>query len=310
MAVVLVLLVLSALVFRLGQHPVPVRYRTAIVEHGSIESRVSATGTVRPVVQVEVGSQVSGTVERLFADYHSRVKRGQVLLQIEPSTFGARVLEAEAATARAEAALKEARRQLARAQELIQQKYIAQADLDATQATVDGREADVKQAHAQLEAARLDLDHTTIRAPIDGVVISRSMGTITTLTPEDAAAIKRECPTVEAVAPGVRTVTQLVWGDQNWSTQVQGTSADFVVVRQWPLTSGVFLSDADVRGAAKVCVLGSKVTQQLYGSTDPIGTLVRIKNIPFRVIGVLAFKGGTGFGGDQDDVFLGYFFFM
>ena len=130
------------------------------------------------------------------------------------------------------------------------------------------------------------------------------MGSITTLTPDDALAIKRECSAVEAVAPGVRTVAQLVWGDQNWSTQVQGTTADFVIVRQWPLTAGVFISDADVRGAAKVCVLGAKVVQQMYGSSDPLGTMVRVKGIPFRVIGVLSFKGGTGFGGDQDDVVL------
>jgi len=95
-----------------------------------------------------------------------------------------------------------------------------------------------------------------------------------------------------------------VWGDQNWNTQVQGTTPEYAQIRQWPMTSGVFISDADVRGGAKVCVLGSKVVQQLYGSADPIGTLVRIKGIPFQVIGVLAFKGGTGFGGDQDDIVL------
>ncbi|MBI1799172.1 MAG: ABC transporter permease [Candidatus Eisenbacteria bacterium] len=130
------------------------------------------------------------------------------------------------------------------------------------------------------------------------------MGSTTTLTPEDAIAIKRECPAVVAVAPAVRTVTQVVWGNQNWSTQVMGTTADYAIIRQWPAADGVFISDTDVRGAAKVCVLGSKVAQQLYGAAEPVGSTVRIRNIPFRVIGVLAFKGGMGMGGDQDDVVL------
>ena len=129
-------------------------------------------------------------------------------------------------------------------------------------------------------------------------------GGITTLTPEDAVAIKQECPAVDLVAPVVRTSAQLVWGDQNWNTQVQGTTPEYALIRQWPVTNGVFLSDADVRGAAKVCVLGATVVKQLYASSDPVGSMIRIKNIPFKVIGVLAFKGGTGFGGDQDDVVL------
>ena len=128
------------------------------------------------------------------------------------------------------------------------------------------------------------------------------MGSITTLTPEDAVAIKAECSGVEAVAPGVRTVAQVVYGNANWSTQVQGTTPDFVFVRQWPVQSGVFVTDSDVRGAAKVCVLGTNVAQQLFGDADPVGQVVRIKDIPFRVVGVLAAKGGQGFGGNQDDM--------
>ncbi|HTM56794.1 MAG TPA: ABC transporter permease [Candidatus Udaeobacter sp.] len=129
-------------------------------------------------------------------------------------------------------------------------------------------------------------------------------GANTTLTAEDATAIKAECPAVDLVAPVVRTAAQVVWGDQNWSTQVQGTTPEYAQIRQWPVSSGVFISDADVRGSAKVCVLGQKVVQQVYGTSDPVGTMIRIKNIPFKVIGVLSFKGGGGFGGDQDDVIL------
>jgi len=128
------------------------------------------------------------------------------------------------------------------------------------------------------------------------------MGSTTTLTPDDALAIKAECSGVEAVAPGVRTVAQVVYGNLNWSTSVQGTTPEFVFVRQWPVANGVFITDSDVRGAAKVCVLGSNVAQQLFADADPVGQTVRIKDIPFRVVGVLIPKGGQGFGGNQDDV--------
>ena len=127
------------------------------------------------------------------------------------------------------------------------------------------------------------------------------MGGITTMTPDDAVAIKRECPAVTLVAPGVRTVAQLVAGNQNWGTQVQGTTPEFVDIRQWPVESGVFITDSDVRGAAKVCVIGQSVKTQLFGDVDPVGQVIRIKDIPFRVVGVLSYKGGTGFGGDVDD---------
>jgi putative ABC transport system permease protein len=128
------------------------------------------------------------------------------------------------------------------------------------------------------------------------------MGSTTTLTPDDALAIKAECPAIEAVAPAVRTVAQVVYGNLNWSTAIQGTTPEFVFVRQWPVASGVFITDSDVRGAAKVCVLGSNVAQQLFADADPVGQTVRIKDIPFRVVGVLVPKGGQGFGGNQDDI--------
>jgi HlyD family secretion protein len=152
-----------------------VRYRTAGVERGAIEAVVSATGTVQPVVQVDVGSQVSGTVSKLHADYNSRVREGQVLCEIEPSSFKARVAQAEAAVARAEAAVKEAKLQLDRANELLPQKYVSQSDVDEAESTLQQRQADLKQARAQLEAAQVDLNNTTIRSPIEGVVIARAV---------------------------------------------------------------------------------------------------------------------------------------
>jgi len=153
------------------------RYRTAAVERGSIQSTVSATGTVNPVVQVEVGSQVSGTVQKLYADYNQRVKAGQVLLQIEPSSFRARMVQAQASVARAQAAVADGQRQLKRSEELIKDQVISQADLEAAQVTLQQREADLAAAKAQLDAARVDLNNTTIKAPIDGVVISRAIDT-------------------------------------------------------------------------------------------------------------------------------------
>jgi len=151
------------------------RYRTATVEVGALRSVVSATGTIRPVVQVQVGSQVSGTVSKIYADYNSRVKEGQLLLQLEPSSFRARAAQAEAAVARADAALKEGQRQLRRSRELVKDNYVSQADVEAAEVEAETREADLKQAQAQLQSAAVDLSNTTIRAPIDGVVISRTI---------------------------------------------------------------------------------------------------------------------------------------
>ena len=151
------------------------RYRTAAVERGAIRSVVSATGTIEPVVQVQVGSQVSGTVSKLYADYNSLVKQGQLLLQLEPSSFRARAAQAEATVARAEATLKESQRQLRRSQELVKDNYVAQADVEAAEVDVDQKQADLKLAQAALQSAAVDLANTTIRAPIDGVVIARSV---------------------------------------------------------------------------------------------------------------------------------------
>jgi len=130
------------------------------------------------------------------------------------------------------------------------------------------------------------------------------MGSITTMTPDDAIAIGRECPAVAAVTPAVRTLAQVVYGNQNWSTSIQGVGPDFVVIRQWPVESGVGITDSDVRGSAKVCVLGVNVAKQLFADSDPVGLNVRIKDIPFKIVGVLSAKGGSGFGGDVDDIVL------
>lgn len=153
----------------------PTRYRTAAVERGPIEATVSATGTIQPVEQVEVGSQVSGTVEKLFADYNARVTAGQVLCQLEPSSLRARMVQAEAAVARAEAAVRDGDRALKRARELRDRDVISEVDLEAAEVAKQQRDADLQSARAQLQVARVDLEHTTIRSPIDGVVIARTI---------------------------------------------------------------------------------------------------------------------------------------
>lgn len=172
--VIALVAVLGVLIWRSRSSGAP-KYRTADLSRGAIESVVSATGTIRPVEQVQVGSQVSGTVERIFADYNSRVRAGQVILQLERSSFLARVAQAEAAVAKAEATVRDGERVLARAEELFKQNYVSQAELDNARVTLQQRRADLKQASAQLQSARVDLAYTTIRSPIDGVVIARSV---------------------------------------------------------------------------------------------------------------------------------------
>jgi len=123
-----------------------------------------------------------------------------------------------------------------------------------------------------------------------------------TLTYDDAKAISAECPSVESVAPTVRGSAQIVFGNQNWSTIVMGASADMLAVRDWPLASGRNITPSDVDGAAKNCLIGRTVAENLFGDTDPIGKIIRIKKIPFEVVGLLNRKGQSPQGVDQDDV--------
>jgi putative ABC transport system permease protein len=126
-------------------------------------------------------------------------------------------------------------------------------------------------------------------------------GMATTLTVEDAAAL-RAVPGVEYLASGVNSRAQLVAGNQNWSSQIQGTDVDLPLIRNWPMKFGSFFTAQDVSGAAKVAVLGQTVAENLFGAdTDPTGQIIRVKNQPFKVLGVLTPKGATGFGQDQDD---------
>jgi putative ABC transport system permease protein len=132
--------------------------------------------------------------------------------------------------------------------------------------------------------------------------VRMGQGNASTLTPDDAMAI-RELPGVQYVAPGVNTRGQVVAGNMNWGTQVQGTDVDLPLIRSWPATHGAFFAPVDVATAAKVAVLGSVVHEQLFGAeVDPVGQIIRINNQPFTIVGVMASKGQSGMGQDQDDL--------
>src|ERR1041385_5611338 len=125
-----------------------------------------------------------------------------------------------------------------------------------------------------------------------------------TLMVEDADAIRREIPGVQGVSPEVRSVAQVTAGNQNWSPQILGESPDYFELRQWPLSGGAAFTEQDVRGANKVAVIGKTTAQQLFGSESPIGQIVRIKNVPFMIVGLLAPKGLSVMGSDQDDAII------
>lgn len=165
------------------------RFRTASVERGPITATVSATGTLNPVTSVQVGTQVSGQIKELFVDFNSPVKKGQLVARIDPETFEYRVRQAQAdaeaarsALGRAQVNLANVKRDLDRTRELVSRNFVSPAELDARQAAFDLAQADVRNAQAgvaqreaSLASARVDLGRTEIRAPVDGVVIKRSV---------------------------------------------------------------------------------------------------------------------------------------
>ena len=134
--------------------------------------------------------------------------------------------------------------------------------------------------------------------------VRMGQGNATTLMPEDAEAL-RSVPGVQYVAAGANTRGQIIAGSQNWSTNTEGTDIDLPLIRSWPTKYGSFFTEQDVKGAAKVAVLGSVVADTLFGpDVDPTGEMIRIKNQPFKVVGVMATKGQSGTGQDQDDTVL------
>ena len=122
------------------------------------------------------------------------------------------------------------------------------------------------------------------------------------LTVDDLEAIKREVPSVSMVTPSVNTRAQLIAGNQNWNTSLQGVSEQYPDIRKWSIQSGAFFTDADVRTAARVIVIGQTLADTLYAGSDPVGQTIRVSNLPFRVVGVMAAKGQDPQGRDQDDI--------
>jgi putative ABC transport system permease protein len=123
-----------------------------------------------------------------------------------------------------------------------------------------------------------------------------------TLTVEDLEAIRREVPSVSMVTPAINARSQLVAGNMNWNTSVQGVSEQYPDVRKWPVQSGAFFTEADVRTAARVIVIGQTIADNLFGGIDAVGQTLRVSNLPFRVVGVMARKGQDQGGRDQDDI--------
>jgi putative ABC transport system permease protein len=127
-------------------------------------------------------------------------------------------------------------------------------------------------------------------------------GSVQTLKEEDAAAIEQECPAVMYVSPSVNARAQTVYGNKNWNTSISGTGARYPEVRNWDVEFGAYFDDNMVKSAAKVCVLGADVKTNLFEDEDPVGKVIRVKKIPFKVLGVLKKRGESGGFGSRDDM--------
>lgn len=129
-------------------------------------------------------------------------------------------------------------------------------------------------------------------------------GSVTSLTADDAEVILKECPSVSMVSPTVNSRAQVVYQNKNWNTTVNGVGVDYLKIRDWQLEAGAFINNANVRAAAKLCVIGKTIVEELFENSNPIGQIIRINQIPFTVIGVLKTKGESGGWMDQDDTIM------
>jgi HlyD family secretion protein len=214
LAVALLLLLLGALALHLrsDETAIDVTYTLTRVERGDLLYSISATGTLRPLITVQVGSQVSGTIEEVYADFNSKVKKGQIVAQIEPALFRAQVAQAQANYESSNAVLEkawviveDARRQLARAKDLQKKSMMAESDVEAAQFNFDAavvetrvKKAAVAQAKATLDQAQINLANTTIYTPIEGVVLSKDVDVGQTV------AASLQAPTLFTIAQDLR----------------------------------------------------------------------------------------------------------
>src|SRR6266404_2027921 len=160
-------------------------------------------------------------------------------------------------------------------------------------------------AKAQVEAQIASLGENVIlifSGSTTSSGIRTGWGGAGTLKIEDAEAIRREVPGVIAVSEEVVSTTQVAAGNQNWFTRIYGESADYLDLRQWPLADGAPFTDQDVRSSNKICIIGKTTASQIYGNEDPVGQILRIKNVPFTITGILTPKGLSTQGVDQDDI--------
>jgi putative ABC transport system permease protein len=159
-------------------------------------------------------------------------------------------------------------------------------------------------AKAQVEARIAALGQNVIMVfsgSVNRSGVFSGFGGAGTLTVDDATAIQNEVPNVVAVSPEVRSGAQIAAGENNWSTQVMGEDVDYLTIRVWDIAEGAMFTEADVRSAAKVCVLGKTTADKLFLGESPVGQNIRIKNVPVKVLGVLKAKGVSMMGSDQDD---------
>ncbi len=129
-------------------------------------------------------------------------------------------------------------------------------------------------------------------------------GTSASITPDDLIAIQTQCPSVAFASPSVRDGGQIVYQEQNWRASILGVTPEYFTIRSWPVASGQYFTDADVRGATKVCVIGQTIADNLFKGADPVGSVIRIKKMPFKIVGVLSPKGQSAQGTDQDDIII------
>jgi putative ABC transport system permease protein len=157
----------------------------------------------------------------------------------------------------------------------------------------------------QEEIASKGTDTLTVRAGSrSSWGVRGGAGTTNTLATDDFEAILRECPTVRAVSPSARIMSQVVFGNQNWNTRIEGYNAQYPSLRNWKVVLGRFFDAGQVKLAARVAVLGQTVSNQLFGGVNPVGNSIRIRNLPFQVLGVLDRKGFNAWGRDQDDIII------
>lgn len=141
-------------------------------------------------------------------------------------------------------------------------------------------------------------------APPNSTGARGAAGSGESLTLDDATALSNETFSIARTAPEVNTSAQVIYGNSNWNTSVTGTTPDMLQVRNWEIASGAMFTEQDVRSAAKVCVIGQTVAKELFGYSDPIDATIRIKSIPFRIVGLTTKKGANSWGQDQDDFIL------